>query len=322
MSALAKIFVVDDDGDYLEFVKLLLAKEGYLVLASTSSREALGLISQNPPDLLISDVEMPGLDGFELVKRMGQDVLLRNVPVILMSGKRMSSDDRVTGLGIGSDDYILKPFPAPELLARVKAVLRRAEIGLDANPLTRLPGNSSILREIESRLAVNDLCAILYADLNHFKAFNDRYGFVKGDEVIRYTARVILNCVHAQAQAKDFVGHVGGDDFIVVTSAKEAEKMCKSIVTEFDKGILDFYEPQDKKDNGLRMTDRQGRVVTYPIMGLAIGVVTNEHKVLKSIGEVSQIGAEVKKHAKSLGGSRYVIDRRAKAPDKKKEPKK
>lgn len=306
-----KIFVADDDTELLDFVEFLLGREGYQVTVASSGTEALEKITRNPPDLLICDVEMPGIDGFNLVHKISEDVLLRNIPVILMSGKRISAEDRIAGLGVGSDDYVLKPFAANELLARIKAVLRRTEIGLDASPLTRLPGNSSILREIEGRLSQKAPFAVLYADLNNFKAFNDRYGFLKGDEVIRFTARVLVQAVHDVTRGKDFVGHVGGDDFIVVTQPERVAPLCETVIREFDKGIIDFYSPEDGARGCLEVKDRQGQPVTYPIMGIAIGVVTNERRMLRQIGEVSQIGAEVKEHAKSLGGSRFVVDRRA-----------
>jgi len=299
--------LADDDADQLEITATLLKNEGYHVTTASSGTEALKKIIQTPPDLVLSDVEMPGLTGFEVARRMSEDPFLRNIPVILLSGKRITSEDKVEGLGMGSDDYILKPFTPDELMARVRAVLRRNEIGLDANPLTRLPGNSSILREIEDRLLANTPFAILYADLNHFKAYNDRYGFLKGDEVIRFSARVLLDNTKALSPS-NFVGHVGGDDFVAITPPEQAEGLCQTVIQAFDKGILYFYEPSDR--GGIEVVDRLGQKTKFPVMGIAIGVVSNQKKAIQSVGEVSQIGAELKKHAKALGGSRYVVDQR------------
>jgi diguanylate cyclase (GGDEF)-like protein len=305
--SISRIVLADDDADQLEITATLLKNEGYHVTMANSGVDALKKIIQTPPDLVLSDVEMPGMTGFEVARRMSDDPFLRNIPVILLSGKRITAEDKVAGLGMGSDDYILKPFTPDELLARVRAVLRRNEIGLDANPLTRLPGNSSILREIEDRLLAKTPFAILYADLNHFKAYNDRYGFLRGDEVIRFSARVLLDNAKAQSP-NNFVGHVGGDDFVVITPPEQAEGLCQTIIQSFDKGISFFYEPADR--GGIEVIDRQGQKVKYPVMGIAIGVVSNQKKQIQSVGEVSQIGAELKKHAKSLGGSRYVVDQR------------
>jgi diguanylate cyclase (GGDEF)-like protein len=305
----AKIVVADDDADQLEITCFLLEKEGYHVVRAATGAEALRQIVQHPPDLVLSDVEMPEMSGLEVARRMSQDPVLRNVPVILLSGKRMSQEDRIQGLGSGGDDYLTKPFPPAELIARVRAVLRRTEIGLDANPLTRLPGNSSILREIEYRLSRQEPFAILYADLNNFKAFNDSYGFLKGDEVIRFTARVLLDAAQA-FPGQPFVGHVGGDDFVLAAAAEHAEPLCRAVIERFDAGISQFYRPEDLARKGIEIKDRVGQLVFYPIMGISIGVVTNMRREIRSMGEVSQIGAEMKKKAKSLPGSRFAIDQR------------
>lgn len=304
-----KIVLADDDPDQLDITASFLKGEGYHVITAATGTDAWKTIIQNPPDLVVSDVEMPGVTGFQIARKMSEDAFLRNIPVILLSGRRMSAQDRVEGLGSGGDDYIVKPFTPDELLARVKAVLRRNEIGLDANPLTRLPGNSSILREIEFRLSEKKPFAILYCDLNHFKAYNDRYGFLKGDDAIRFTAQTLLDAAQSVSDAH-FVGHVGGDDFVVMVDPAHVETVCQTITTQFDKGIAHFYNAEDLSQKGFKMVDRQGQLMAYPLMGIAIGVVTNARRDIRTVGEVSQIGAELKKKAKSLGGSRYVVDQR------------
>jgi diguanylate cyclase (GGDEF)-like protein len=304
-----KIVVTDDDMDLLEVTAALLREEGYDVATASSGTEALETVLQDPPDLVISDVEMPGMTGLQLAQKMSEDPLLRNIPVILFSGRRISSQDRIQGLSAGGDNYLLKPFTPDELIAQVKALLRRTQIGLDANPLTHLPGNSSILREIEARVARKNLFAVLYADLNHFKAFNDRYGFLRGDDVLRFTAHVLLNAA-AEETDMPFVGHVGGDDFVMIAAPDRAEPLCRNIIQAFDAGIQRFYNPEDLSRKKLEVLDRQGKKTTYPIMGIAIGVATNARREIRSVGEVSQVGAELKKFAKSFPGSRYVIDQR------------
>ncbi len=309
----APILVVDDDSAFTDIIALILAREGYQVCKASSAEEALQVIPQARPELIISDVEMAGMSGFDLVRQLQANPLHRNVPVILMSARRVSAADRVDGLSLGSDDYLLKPIVPQELIARVKAVLRRTEIGLDANPLTRLPGNTTILVVFERRLASKTPFAALYADLNHFKAYNDRYGFLKGDEVIKFTAQTLVSTAQALSGGKDFVGHIGGDDFILVSDPDRAEELAQTVIREFDRGIPAFYDEADRARGELEVTDRQGNRVKIPLMGIAIGIVTNERREILQVGEISQVGAELKTYAKKLGGSRYVLDRRSAA---------
>ncbi|MGQ0644442.1 MAG: GGDEF domain-containing response regulator [Elusimicrobiota bacterium] len=305
----AKILLADDDPALLNGTAAILEGEGYVVSKAGSGAEALARLRRDQFDLVISDVVMPDLTGLDLIKKMGEDPLLRHIPAILVSAKRVEFEDRLQGLGAGSDDYIVKPCAPEEICARVKAVLHRARIGLDANPLTRLPGNSSILLHIERLLAAQTPFAILYADLNNFKSFNDRYGFLRGDDVIRFTAQVLRESAAAEP-SRDFIGHVGGDDFVIITVPERAAPLCETILREFDRGIVRFYDAEDLSRRGLAVTDRRGQQVFHPIVSVAIGVVTNAQRQIQSLGEVSQIGAEMKKFAKNQTGSRFAVDRR------------
>ena len=305
------ILVVDDDKAFTDIIALILSREGNRVATASSAEEAMAMLSkETSPDIVISDVEMPGMSGFDLVRIMQENPKQRHVPVMLMSARRVSAADRVDGLSLGSDDYLLKPIVPQELIARVRAVLRRTEIGLDANPLTRLPGNSTILTVFERCLAEKTPFAALYADLNNFKAYNDRYGFLKGDEVIKFTAQLLVATAQAVSGGKDFVGHIGGDDFILVSEPDRAEELATAIMREFDRGIAAFYNEEDRARGVVEITDRQGNQVTIPLMGIAIGIVSNARREIKQVGEISQIGAELKTYAKKMGGSRFVTDRR------------
>jgi diguanylate cyclase (GGDEF)-like protein len=264
----------------------------------------------DPPDLVISDVEMPDVDGLQLATMMSMDLVLRSIPVILTSGRRITAEDQVSGLTAGCDDYIVKPFQAKQLMAHVEAVLRRREIGLDANPLTRLPGNTSILKRLERTIASKEPFAALYIDLNNFKGYNDRYGFLKGDDVLKFTAAVLLEVNQQVSEGRDFVGHVGGDDFVVVTDPGRMWPFSENTIKKFDEGIKQHYTAEDVKAGYIETKDRQEKPVQYPIMGVAIAVVTNQKREITQVGQVSQIAAELKHYVKSLGGSRFLVDRR------------
>ncbi len=307
---MTKILVVDDEMDQLNLLFLMLKKGGYDVVRASSGAEAMEVLRAEPPDLVISDVNMPDISGLQLATMMNMDLVLRSIPIILTSGRNVTTEDEIAGLTAGCDGYINKPFSASKLLAYVEASFRRREIGMDANPLTRLPGNSSILRRLERVMASREPFAALYVDLNNFKGFNDRYGFLKGDEVIRFTGHILLKANQKVYEGRDFVGHVGGDDFVVVTSPQRIEAFCHTIIKMFDDGVYRFYQSDDLERGYIETLDRQDKPVRYPIMGVAIAVVTNENRRLSQVGQVSQIAAELKHYVKSFNKSHYQVDRR------------
>lgn len=314
MSIGERILVVDDDEASLEIIDFILEQEGHVIEHTYSAVETFLKLETYKPDLMIVKVELPEMSGLELVQKISQDQAFQGTPVMLMSAKKISARDRAEGFAVGCDDYVILPALPRELLMRVKAVLRRQNMALDSNPLTRLPGNSTILRAVENRIKGNEAFTVLYCDLNHFKAYNDCYGFLKGDEVIKFTAEAIVKVVRHMSGPGDFVGHIGGDDFVVFSTPERTFELCDTIIQEFDEGILRFYNETDRKQGFIHTKDRQGKPVTYPIMGIAIGVVNSEKREFTQVGEVAEVGAELKKHAKSKDGSTFVVDRRGKPP--------
>jgi diguanylate cyclase (GGDEF)-like protein len=185
------------------------------------------------------------------------------------------------------------------------------EMSLDASPLTHLPGGVAIENILNQRLKEEAPVAFCQLDLSHFKAFNDRYGYARGNEVLQATAKMITEVVKAQGGEEGFVGHIGGDDFAVITSPERYEKICVAIVDSFDKMILDFYDPEDRQRGYIQGETRQGEKVTFPIMTLAIAVVTNQNRRLLNHIQVGEIAAEMKKYAKSFPRSIFAVDRRS-----------
>jgi diguanylate cyclase (GGDEF)-like protein len=198
-----------------------------------------------------------------------------------------------------------------EAFQRMAQRLKRLEeMSLDANPLTHLPGSIAIENVLKKRLKEEAPVAFCQFDLSHFKAFNDRYGYARGNEVIQATARIATEMVKAQGNEGDFVGHIGGDDFVVITSAERHENICLAIIDSFDKMIPDFYAPEDRQRGCIQGETRQGQKVSFPIMTLAIAVVTNQIRQLQNHVEVGEIAAELKNYAKSFSHSIFVVDRR------------
>ena len=303
------ILIVDDDPDILDVLRLTIPEEEYEVVEARDGQQALDKIYERPPDLIILDYIIPKINGQEVCQKLKKDILLRHLPVIMLTGKG-DVKDKVKGLDAGADDYIVKPFEPEELLARIRMTLRRSQIDLDAAPLTRLPGNVSIFNEIDRRIKSGEKFAIGYVDLDKFKMFNDKYGFTWGDRAIQESARVVIKAVEQKGDSDDFIGHIGGDDFVIVTSIKKIDQICKQIIKEFDKATKHLYSPQDQKRGYITGKDRQGKVVKVGLITISIGVVTNEHRRFTHVARVAEIGAELKEYAKKQKGNSYVKDKR------------
>jgi len=304
-----KILIVDDDPDILDVLRITLEAEGYEILEAHDGEEAINIIKKSMPDLLITDFKMPKMCGDEVCRILKEDILIQHMPIIMLTGKGEVSD-KIHGINAGADDYIVKPFEPQELAARVKMVLRRSARDLDANPLTRLPGNVSIINELQKRLAKNDPFAVCYIDLDKFKAYNDKYGFEKGDEIIKNTARILISSVQEYGTPKDFIGHIGGDDFVVVTIPGKVDELCKNIICKFNSMVPSLYNKEDLHRGYVIGKDRQKKIQKIPLLSISIGVVTNEKRNINHVGEIGELGAELKEYAKSLSGSNYVKERR------------
>ncbi len=209
------VLVIDDDVDIARFIEMNLRFEGFGVLVAHDARQALGVIERHRPDLVLLDVMMPTINGVELTRKLRADPMTASLPIIMLTAQGMSAD-KVAGLTAGADDYVIKPFDTLELVARVKSTLRRNREMREVSPLTGLPGNARILREIADRVRDGGDFALCYVDIDRFKSVNDAYGFVRGDEFIMRLAEVLYQAVMAASPPPAFLGHVGGDDFLVL----------------------------------------------------------------------------------------------------------
>jgi diguanylate cyclase (GGDEF)-like protein len=304
-----KILIIDDTELMVKLITDILSDKGYMVVSAHNGVEGIKMVAAEKPDLLLLDIVMPGLDGFEVCKLLRDDESNNLMPIIILTAQG-NEDDKLTGLELGADDYITKPFNPRELISRVHNTLLRIDRNRWANPLTGLPGNIEIQSEINQRIAQNLKFAVLYLDVDNFKSYNDVYGFARGDRAIKMMADILSDMVHTFGSPGDFTGHIGGDDYVVITTPEYADVLCEIIIKEFGEKIPELYSKEDRDAGFIYTTNRKGYMTKYPVMTLSIAVVTNEHRELLNHIHVSEISAELKKKAKSIQGSVYLKDRR------------
>ena len=303
------VLVVDDDFDIARYVELNLSLEGFNVHVAHDGEQALLKAMELRPDVVLLDVMMPGVDGYEVCRKLRGDARTSHAAILMLTAKTLSADT-VLGLTSGADDYIAKPFDPPELVARVRAALRRAKQLRDVSPLTGLPGNSEISRQIDDLVAAGTPFALIHADLDRFKAFNDRYGFVRGDTAIRATADVLSNVIVEAEGGVCFLGHVGGDDFVLVVAPEQAEPLCKEIVARFDAMVPALYDPEDAARGYIEVHDRRNNTHRVDLLSISLGVATTAVRPLASRAEASHVAAEMKEAAKKTQASAYMVDQR------------
>jgi diguanylate cyclase (GGDEF)-like protein len=304
-----RVLVADDDPDILTVVKVNLELDGFELETAVDGEDALQKATAQPPNVIILDIMMPRMDGLTALHRLRSQAATASIPIILLTARGLP-EDRVRGLELGADDYITKPFDITELAARVRAVLRRTQAARDLSPLTGLPGNFKITAEIELCIRENREFALVHGDLDNFKAFNDHYGFMRGDEVIRFCGNCFTEAATNLGIDGAFVGHIGGDDFVAMIPPAMAESFCKEVIERFDDGILDLYDTADALRGYIEVIDRRGERYAFPVVSLSLGVASTDVREIGTQWEASAIAVEMKEFAKKQPGSTYRIDRR------------
>lgn len=305
MTAQPRILVADDDPAMCFLLRETLQEAGYEVLIANDGDQLIRMAQDHPPDLLLIDLIMPLMDGFEAIRQLRNDTRTSHLPMIILTA-RSTSAEVVIGFDSGADDYIVKPYDIDVLLARIRSHLRRAAKLPVRNPLTGLPGNMLLQAEIERQIAQQTPFALIYVDLDNFKAFNDAYGFARGDRAIYTLASVLAGT----APRDDFLGHIGGDDFAIIHYGGFPEVLAQQIISTFDERVRALYDPEDLQRGYLQGLDRHGAPRQFGLLSLSISIVTSEGERFHSVDEISKVAAEVKSAAKSIAGSSYVLDRR------------
>lgn len=294
-------------------------QERGLEVEVVGTREAVhALMNRSVPACLVVDARDEQSAALELCRELKRDPFTALVPIVIQEGAD-DSERAADGLAAGADEVINDQEDLRENWLRLRLVLERAARDVNVHPTTRLPGTVQIERDLAQRMATGKPFAVCYADLDHFKEFNDRYGYASGDRVILLVSRILRDLVRVLAPG-GFVGHIGGDDFIFNVPLEDMEACCDDILQIFDELIPYQYSEEDRKAGYFLGKDRRGSIHRIPLMTLSIGVVTNQYRRFTHTAEVSSLAGEMKTYAKSLPGSVYVVDRRQSVIDPTRQP--
>jgi len=302
----ARVLVVEDDEATRGALRALLDDAGYVCDEAADGERAVAAMRDARFDLVLLDLGLPGISGADVHRHLRQDPRTRFLPIVFLTA-HSDRQVKLAELEAGAEDFITKPYDADELLARVGAAVRRSSGLRSINPLSGLPGNPTITEELESRLARGEDFALLYVDIDRFKEFNDHYGFTRGDRVITMLAEIVM---HAAGTNQRFVGHIGGDDFVLLARADEAETIAEKITRRFDESICALYDPEDRARGWIEAYDRRGKLRRTPFATVSIGIVNVPPGRFSGATAAARAAAEVKEVAKRRPGSAWAVDRR------------
>ena len=308
----ARILVVDDERENVELVSRFLTRQGFQIEIAYNGREALERIYRSVPDLILLDITMPVMDGLTLCQQLRMDVTMRSVPIVFLSA-RNTLEDRLKGLRTGVDDYIGKPFDLEELEARLEGVLQRHRWDLSSHPLTRLPGSPVIEEEVYRRLRIGSMFAFAYIDIDHFKSYNDVYGYEAGDKVIKNLGDLLIGAAQAPRNTEPFAGHIGGDDFIFISTVEAMRTLLPKVANDFDAQKSAFYRSHDWERGYLQTCDRQNQEKQFPLMSLSAAIISTTSRRILHYARLVELATELKRFVKSRpheGKSLLIWDRR------------
>jgi PleD family two-component response regulator len=305
----ARLLVAEDEAHLRDILRFQLQSGGFEVHEAVDGQEALDKAGTVQPDLVLCDVMMPNIDGYHVCRRLRASFLTRHIPIIMLTAKTTSTD-KIFGLEGGANDYITKPWDAKELLLRVRNVLEWSRQQRSASPLTGLPGNLSINDEIAKRIDSGSPFALLQIDIDYFKSFNDHYGYARGDEAIKAVAQILIRSAQRLGGDQSFVGHIGGDDFVVLSRPEDSEALGELIVDDFNGLVGALYDPVDRERGYVEVHNRLHQLDRFPLMSLTVALVSTDCMPVTHLAQLIDIAQELKEHGKGIPGSVVVGERR------------
>ena len=283
-----RILVVEDDFDISNMLRIYFQSQDFEVTVAPRGGEALELCRRQLPHVIVLDIMLPDIDGYEVCRRLRSNLRTSHVPIIFLT-QRDERSDKIAGLELGADDYITKPFDIEELRLRVQSSIRRAQATNLSNPTTGLPSGKQIEEQLRSLMRLDDW-ALLYIGINHIEPFRDKEGFLAGDEVLRDLAKMLGETVDEFGTPDDFIGHRGGDDFVVVTSSEQGPVIRDRINARFNESVGTHYNFIDREKGYITIDDQR-----HPLMSLAIGMVSPESGPFADIREITEVAAELRR---------------------------
>ena len=304
------IYLLDDSEDLKEELAFDFKKDKGIRVKQHSIENYQKILRYIPEVLVINEDSIKEGDNIiEICKQIRDNVDTVKTPIIVISSNT-DTEHIVEVLKNDVEMYLKSPINDQILYYSIKNILRLLNTNRMVSPLTGLPGNVQIQAEMKKRLVNDKRFAMLYLDLDNFKAYNDTYGFSKGDEIIKFTARIITKNVLNDEKDENFVGHIGGDDFIAIVETEDYEKICQNIIAEFDRQVNKYFDEKDNERGYIEVENRRGIIEQFPLTSLSIGAVEVTSERFKNTLEIGEAGAAVKHLAKTIFGSTYVIDRR------------
>ena len=290
----ARLLIVEDDADISKMLKIFFTGQDYAVDIAPRGTEALDKTRQNLPHLIVLDIMLPDIDGFEVCRILRTNTRTSHVPIIFLTQKDERSD-KLQGLELGADDYITKPFDIEELKLRVQRAIERAEQQSLTDPRSGLPSSRLIEDQLRRIIREQDW-ELMDIRINHYEPFREVYGFVAADDVLRFTAMLMGEVVDEQGSANDFIGHAGGDNFIIISS-EDSQELRQTLVERFAEEVLTHYNFMDRAQGHIVSVDDQGRKEVTPLMTLAVGVVSPTDHHFADIREITELAAEARRQA-------------------------
>lgn len=288
-----RLLIVEDDVDISKMLRIYFDSQGFETMVALRGEEALDICRRKLPHLIILDIMLPDIDGYEVCRRLRANLRTSHIPIIFLT-QRDERSDQIAGLELGADDYITKPFDLQLLLLRVQNSLQRANRLSLTNPVTGLPSSKLIEDQLRQLMRRKDW-ALLYIGINHMDEFNDIYGFVAGDDVLRFTAMLLTEVVDELGAGTEFVGHIGRDDFLIITTPEAATPMKARLQERFQNEVVTFYSFKDRERGYVEIVDSTGRTQRAPLMTLAIGQIQHDTVPFSDIREITEVAAEARR---------------------------
>ena len=305
---ISAILFSPDDAPSPAVITQWLGMQADTVLSISDVNELMAISLRGRPRVVAFDARSRPQAVYDACRRLKHDSYTGVIPTVILCAD--GHDALAAAFDAGADEVVLDSLSSLEKIIRLNSLLRRSDRDLVVHPSTRLPGAVEIEAAVAARIATDTRFAMCYADLDHFKEFNDRYSYYDGDRVIRILAKILHDVVKGLCGEDGFVGHIGGDDFIFVIPSQEIAEVCEEIVFIFDQLIPLQYSEQDRRAGYFFGKDRRGQLHRVPLMTVSIGVVTNERRHFTHAAQVSELATEMKSYAKTLDGSVYSVDRR------------